>query len=142
MFSTFTVRVTDGKGPTRRSVTIDFTRTGWKQFCKVNANLGTRYIKAIVLKRELAEYIAAHEAAGVKLDTICQEVRYDDGICLLLMCCQGVWFIMEVFQTEEAVGFEPYYCWQQVKRGASYLMVRVLKLWRVLFSRGGQEMSA
>ena len=27
----------------------------------------------------MAEYIAAHEVAGVKLDTECQELRYDGG---------------------------------------------------------------
>ena len=43
----------------------------------------------------MAEYIAAHEVAGVKLDTECQELRYDDGIVLLLKKVQGTWLITE-----------------------------------------------
>ena len=44
-------------------------KQGWRQFARLNASLGTRYIRAFILKRDVAEYIAAHEAAGVKLDT-------------------------------------------------------------------------
>ena len=58
------------------TVSIDFTKHGWRQFAKLNTYLGIRYIRAFILKRDVAEYIAAHEAAGVKLDTECQEMRY------------------------------------------------------------------
>ena len=62
------------------AVSIEFTKQGWRQFARLNASLGTRYIRAFILKRDVAEYIAAHEAAGVKLDTGCQELRYDGGV--------------------------------------------------------------
>ena len=71
------------------AVSIDFTRQGWRQFARLNSHLGTRYIRAFILKRDVAEYIAAHEAAGVKLDTECQELRYDGGVHLLLKKVQG-----------------------------------------------------
>ena len=61
------------------AVSIEFTKQGWRQFARLNASLGTRYIRAFILKRDVAEYIAAHEVAGVKLDTECQELRYDGG---------------------------------------------------------------
>lgn len=59
------------------NVSIDFTKQGWRQFAKLNSTLGSRYLRAFILKRDVAEYIAAHEAAGVKLDTECQELRYE-----------------------------------------------------------------
>ena len=79
------------------AVSIEFTKQGWRQFARLNASLGTRYIRAFILKRDVAEYIAAHEAAGVKLDTGCQELRYDGGVHLLLRKVQGTWLITDVF---------------------------------------------
>ena len=81
------------------AVSIDFTKQGWRRFARLNASLGTRYIRAFILKRDVAEYIAAHEAAGVKLDTGCQELRYDGGVHLLLRKVQGTWLITDVFCT-------------------------------------------
>ena len=49
----------------QRRTTVDFSRTGWQQFSKLNRKLGKRFLQAFVLRRELAEYLAAHEAAGV-----------------------------------------------------------------------------
>ena len=49
------------------AVSIEFTKQGWRQFAKLNSHLGTRCIRAFILKRDVAEYIAAHEVAGVKL---------------------------------------------------------------------------
>ena len=37
------------------AVSIDFTRQGWRQFTRLNASLGTRYIRAFILKRDVAE---------------------------------------------------------------------------------------
>lgn len=68
------------------SVSIDFTKRGWRQFAAVNRRLAARYIRAFILKRELKHYIAAHEAAGVHLDTQCQEVCYEAAF---ICCCAG-----------------------------------------------------
>ena len=113
-------------------VQVDFTRTGWRQFARLNRCLGARFIRAFILRYELAAYLAEHEAAGVKLDTECQEVRYADGVYLLLRKSQGIWYITDVFTAEEAVGYEPLYFWQRVKLGASYILARLLIGWRQL----------
>ena len=113
-------------------VQVEFTRTGWRQFARLNRSLGARFIRAFILRYELAAYLAEHEAAGVQLDTECQEVRYVDGVYLLLRKSQGVWYITDVFTAEEAVGYEPLYFWQRVKRGASYILARLLIGWRQL----------
>ena len=113
-------------------VSIDFTKQGWRQFARLNASLGIRYIRAFILKRDVAEYIAAHEAAGVKLDTECQELHYDSGVHLLLRKVQGTWLITDMFCTEEAAVFAPVYFWTRVKRGCSLLFVRMITGWRCL----------
>ena len=113
-------------------VQVEFTRTGWRQFARLNRSLGVRFIRAFVLRYELAAYLAEHEAAGVQLDTECLEVRYVDGVFLLLRKSQGIWYITDVFTAEEAVGYEPIYFWQRVKRGASYILARLLIGWRQL----------
>ena len=66
------------------------------------------------------------------LDTECQEVRYVDGVYLLLRKSQGVWYITDVFAAEEAISYEPVYFWQRIKRGASYILARLLIGWRQL----------
>ena len=114
------------------NVSIDFTKQGWRQFAKLNATLGSRCIRAFILKREVAEYIAAHEAAGVKLDTECQELRYDDGIVLLLKKVQGTWHITDVFMTGEAIAFAPIFFWKRIRRGISEMLTKLLIGWRCL----------
>ena len=113
-------------------VQVEFTRTGWRRFARLNRSLGARFIRAFILRYELAAYLAEHEAAGVQLDTECQEVRYVDGVYLLLRKSQGVWYITDVFTADEAVGYEPIYFWQRIKRGASYILARLLIGWRQL----------
>lgn len=114
------------------TVPIDFTKHGWRQFARLNTSLGIRYIRAFILKRDLAEYIAAHEAAGVKLDTECQELRYDGGIYVLLKKVQGEWLIAGVFCMGETVSFAPVYSWTKVKRECSEVITRRLIGWRDL----------
>ena len=114
------------------TVPIDFTKQGWRQFARLNTSLGIRYIRAFILKRDVAEYIAAHEAAGVKLDTECQEMRYDGGVHLLLKKVQGTWLITDVFCTEEAVAFAPVYFWARIRRSCSDTLTKLLIGWRSL----------
>lgn len=111
-------------------VSVDFTKQGWRQFAAVNRRLAARYIRAFILKRELKQYIAAHEAAGVHLDTQCQEVCYDDGIYLLLRRTQGTWYITDIVLTDVAGGFVPVFTWERVRRGASGALRRVLLCWQ------------
>ena len=120
---------------TMQRVPVAFTRSGWKQFTRLNRALGARFIRAFVLQYELAAYLAEHEANGVQLDTECQEVRYEDGVYLLLRKMQGVWYIIDTFAAEEAVAYEPVYIWQRVRRGAEYVLARLLTGWRRLSRR-------
>ena len=110
----------------RKQAQVDFTRSGWRQFMRLNRTLGARFLRGFVLRYELAAYLTAHEAAGVELDEGCQEVRYENGVYLLLRKMQGVWYITDVFTTEETVAYEPVFFWKQIKRGANLILVHVL----------------
>ena len=119
----------------RKQAQVDFTRSGWRQFMRLNRTLGARFLRGFVLRYELAAYLTAHEAAGVELDEGCQEVRYENGVYLLLRKMQGVWYITDVFTTEETVAYEPVFFWKQIKRGANLILVHVLRGWRQLTER-------
>ena len=119
----------------KRAAQVDFTRSGWRQFARLNRGLGARFIRGFILRHELGLYLAAHEAAGMKLDEGCQEVRYEDGVYLLLKKMQGVWYITDVFVAEEAVAYEPMFFWRQIKCGASFILAHVLTGWRALTQR-------
>lgn len=126
------------------NVQIDFTKSGWRQFCKMNRMLGIRFVKGFILRRELAAYIAAHDEQGVHLDTICQEIRYDEGVYLLMMKCQGIWYITDIWTTDTPDTFSPVFIWKQIKRGCSLLAARVLIGWRNVasfFSKGTEVIS-
>ena len=111
---------------------VEFTRSGWRQLARLNRSLGARLIRAFVLCHELSVYLAEHEASGVHLDTECQEVRYVDGVYLLLRRSQGIWYITDVFAAEEGDDYEPMYFWQRVRRGAGCVLIRLLIGWRQL----------
>ena len=119
----------------RKQAQVDFTRSGWRQFMRLNRTLGARFLRGFVLRYELAAYLTAHEAAGVELDEGCQEVRYENGVYLLLRKMQGVWYITDVFTTEETVAYEPVFFWKQIKRGSNLILVHVLSGWRQLTER-------
>ena len=38
-----------------RPAQVDFTRSGWRQFAKLNRRLGARFIRGFVLRFELAD---------------------------------------------------------------------------------------
>ena len=114
---------------------VEFTRSGWRQLARLNRSLGARLIRAFVLCHELSAYLAEHEASGVHLDTECQEVRYVDGVYMLLRRSQGIWYITDVFAAEEGDGYEPMYFWQRVRRGAGCVLIRLLLGWRQLTRR-------
>ena len=111
---------------------VEFTRSGWRQLARLNRSRGARLIRAFVLCHELSAYLAEHEASGVHLDTECQEVRYVDGVYLLLRRSQGIWYITDVFAAEEGDDYEPIYFWQRVRRGAGCVLIRLLIGWRQL----------
>ena len=114
---------------------VEFTRSGWRQLARLNRSLGARLIRAFVLCHELSAYLAEHEASGVHLDTECQEVRYVDGVYLILRRSQGIWYVTDVFAAEEGDDYEPMYFWQRVRRGAGCVLIRLLIGWRQLTRR-------
>ena len=131
---------TDPKYLSLYTFPIRFTRNGWRQFTRVNHSLGARYLRAVVMFHELACYITAHEEDGCKLDTICQEVRYDDEVYLLLMKCHGVWLITDVGLmdgnapanvTTRATDFAyfPIFVWQRITAGLRTVLRQVLCGW-------------
>ena len=119
----------------RKQAQVDFTRSGWRQFMRLNRTLGARFLRGFVLRYELAAYLTAHEAAGVELDEGCQEVRYENGVYLLLRKMQGVWYITDVFCTEEVVAYEPVFIWKRIRRDASFILAHVLIGWQALTQR-------
>ena len=119
----------------RKQAQVDFTRSGWRQFMRLNRTLGARFLRGFVLRYELAAYLTAHEAAGVELDEGCQEVRYENGVYLLLRKMQGVWYITDVFTTEETVAYEPVFFWKQIKHGVNLILAHILSGWRQLTER-------
>ena len=118
-----------------RTAHVDFTRSGWRQYMKLNRSLGARFIRGFVLRYELAAYLTAHEAAGIELDEGCLEVCDEDGVYLLLKKMQGVWYITDVFAAEEAVAYEPVFFWKRIRRGASFILAHVLTGWQALTQR-------
>ena len=119
----------------KRAAQVDFTRSGWQQFMRLNRSLGARFLRGFVLRYELAAYLTVHEAAGVELDEGCQEVCYENGVYLLLRKMQGVWYITDIFAAEETVAYEPAFFWKQIKHGASFILAHVLTGWRALTQR-------
>ena len=119
----------------RKQSQVDFTRSGWRQFMRLNRSLGARFLRGFVLRYELAAYLTAHEAAGAELDEGCQEVCYENGVYLLLKKMQGVWYITDVFAAEEAVTYEPVFFWKQIKHGVNLILAHILSGWRQLTER-------
>ena len=119
----------------RKQAQVDFTRSGWRQFIGLNRSLGARFIRGFILRYELAAYLTAHEAAGVELDEGCLEVCYENGVYLLLRKMQGVWYITDIFVTEETVAYEPVFFWKQIKRGVNLILAHILSGWRQLTER-------
>jgi len=123
-------------------VIIDFTRAGWRSFEKVNRVLGARFIRPFVLRRELAAYIAAHEAQGVFFDTEGEELRYDGGVYVVIRKMQGVWYIIDAYMTETPAEFEPIYFWQRIQRGFNYVLAKLVIGWRVTKTRAMNRLDA
>ena len=123
-------------------IRIDFTRGGWRQFARVNRTLGSRFIKAFVLRHEVASYIAAHEDVGIQFDTLCQEIRYDDGVYLLLKRVHGEWLITDVsvdesetVSSEEKHTFFPILIWRRVRNGVRAVLTQMLCGWGCTITR-------
>lgn len=111
---------------------VEFTKSGWKQFAHLNRRLGARFIKGFLLRRELSAFIAAHYESGRHLDPVCQEVRYEDGVYLLLKQVGSVWYVTDIWLTEEPADFAPILFWTRIKRGCSYILRQIVIGWQTM----------
>ena len=64
------------------------------------------------------------------MDTDCQEIRYDDGIYLLLRKMQGEWYITDVILSDAPDTFLPVYTVRNVLRGFMSVIALVFTGWR------------
>lgn len=110
-------------------VRVRFTRDGLKQLSRLRRLPGSTLLLARTISRELALYIAAHEAKNIHFDIDCWEVTYQSDVRLVLRKEQGVWFVTDVIGSK-AVRFSPVFVWKQLKRGCELVLARVLVGWR------------
>ena len=113
-------------------VRIEFTKDGWRQLAKINRSFGGNFIRAFILKNEIAVYIAAHAQNGRRFDDVL-ELRYDEHLSVLLENRNGVWYITDVIVTDTGEGYAPLYFWTRIKRGCNIICARILIGWRRLF---------
>lgn len=112
-------------------IRIDFTKSGRRNFRKVNAGLGKAFIRFPQLARDLAEYIERRIDGGNPM--IAEfDVRYEDGICLTVYCSGGTYYIKEVTNIGTVVAVKAVLVWARVKRGCDYLLGQVLAGWRCI----------
>ena len=116
----------------KQLLNVDFTRSGWKQFSKLNRALGARFIKGFILRRELAAYIGAHYESGNNLDPVCQEVRYEEGVYLLLKQIGTTWYVTDIWCDAEPTAYAPMFFWVQIKQGWHTLLRQIVIGWRNL----------
>ena len=119
---------------------VNMTRNAGKQMKKINAVLrktspATPLLFKSVLRTELSDYITQHEAAGAALDENCLEVRYEDGIYVLLRKMQGEWYVTDIVADKDilnadTVAYKPVYVWQKLKQGLDYAIAHILVGWR------------
>lgn len=77
------------------------------------------------------KYDEENELAGIQVIQVC----YENGVYLLLRRMQGVWYITDIWADDDAIAFEPVWIWQQIKRGADYILTHILSGWRQLTER-------
>ena len=119
---------------------VNITHNADKQMKKINAALRktsptTPLLFKSVLRTELSDYITQHEAAGASLDENCLEVRYEDGIYVLLRKMQGEWYVTDIVADKDilnadTVAYKPVYVWQKLKQGLDYAIAHILVGWR------------
>ena len=109
-------------------ILIDFTKSGSRDFRRLNTRNGRPIIPFSQLERDLAEYIERHRDAGHEM--IAEfDVRYDDGVMLTVFLSGGIYYIKGMTAIGEVVAHAAVLVWKQVKRGCSYLMCQVIAGW-------------
>ena len=113
-------------------VRVRFSKDGWRQLANINRSFGGNFIRAFILKNEIAVYITAHAQTGRRFDDVLS-LRYDEQISVILENRNGVWYITDVIATGESAGYAPLYFWTRIKLGCDIVCARILIGWRRLF---------
>ena len=121
----------------RRSarVNVEFTKDAWQQFVALKGNAFAAFIQAFTVKADMALYITAHEEKGIRMDNVCQEVCYEQGLFFLMKNIRGTWYITEVLIIGAEEVYTPVFFWTRIKRGCDVLAARILLRWRRRTSR-------
>ena len=112
-------------------VKVSFNYKTYKHF-RDHKIRGTGFIGCKGFCREVAMYIACHEAAGIHFDTDCQMICYDDCVVLTLRKVQGVWRIVDVEVKGSVTVFRPVFVWKLIKRGINIFAAKFLEGWCLL----------
>ena len=132
----------NGEHTAAYKVRVELSNSGWMKLRGMQCECGNRFIQAFLLRWELSEYLQRYNEAGVLLDTQCQELRFDEEICVLLRKVQGVWYVTDIWMIQMAVRFIPLFVWQKVRRGCREVAARILAGWQaVRFPRGEGELA-
>ena len=82
--------------------------------------------------REIGEYIASHETAGIRFDSEYQEIIYDERMVFMLRKENGSWLIVDVIVRTPVREFLPVFIWKRLKRGATEIVAKFLSKWRTV----------
>lgn len=93
---------------------------------------GMRFVGCVGFCREIAFYLSRHETSGIRMDTECQTLIYDERITVTLRKERGTWVIIEISVSSPITAYRPRFIWQQLKRGIEILTCRVFAGWQVV----------
>ena len=82
--------------------------------------------------REIGEYIASHEAAGIHFDSAYQEIIYDERMVFMLRKENGCWQIVDIIVRLPVSEFLPVFIWKKIRRGATEIVAKFLAKWRTV----------
>jgi len=82
--------------------------------------------------REIGEYIASHESAGIRFDSIYQEIIYDERMVFMLRKENGCWQIVDVIVRLPVSEFLPVFIWKKIRRGATEIVAKFIGRWRIV----------
>ena len=82
--------------------------------------------------REVGEYIASHEAAGIHFDSAYQEIIYDERMVFMLRRENGCWRIVDVIVRLPVSKFLPVFIWKKIRCGATEVVAKFIAKWRTI----------
>ena len=117
----------------KSNVRVQFTAKAARRFSqKTPRDMGL--VTGDDVCREISEYVASHEAAGVCFDSEYQEIIYDERMVFMLRKENGSWQIVDVIVRTAVREFLPVFIWKRLKRGATEIVAKFLAKWRTVRS--------